>query len=198
MIINEKILKAHGAQLLSLEKEQYLLTSETYPEKYYQVTSGSLKITSDKIGSNEFIHQICGKGDPVGETFLSSEGLYKINAIALSPVTAYSLDRSEFHDILRESPETITRLYHYSCQQINQQQNLISKIAFSDPRTIILEVIAYLKNKTERPGRFQYEVPYTRQQIAAMTGMRIETVVRTVKLMEKDNIVKIVNGKVFY
>jgi len=198
MIINEKILKAHGAQLLSLEKDEYLLASGTYPQKYYQLSSGTLKITSDKIGPNEFIHQIRGKGDPVGETFLSSEGLYKINAIALSHVTAFALDRSEFHDILREFPETIIRLYHHSCQQIIQQQNLISKLAFSDPRSIILEVIAFLKNKTERPGHFQYEVPYTRKQIAAMTGMRIETVVRTVKLMEKDNLVRIVNGKVFY
>jgi CRP-like cAMP-binding protein len=33
-------------------------------------------------------------------------------------------------------------------------------------------------------------VPFTRQQLADMTGLRVETVIRTIKMMEK-------NGKLF-
>jgi CRP-like cAMP-binding protein len=37
----------------------------------------------------------------------------------------------------------------------------------------------------------------TRQQLANMTGLRVETVIRTIKQMEKDEKLSIVRGKVF-
>ncbi|MBW7674308.1 Crp/Fnr family transcriptional regulator [Chryseobacterium chendengshani] len=198
MIIDEQLLKAHGAQIITLEKDEYLISTHTYPYNYYQIKSGSLKITSDKIGLNEFIHQISGIGDPVGETFLFSESLYTVNAVALSQITVYALGRDEFYKLLEKNPETTVKLYEYTCLHINYHQILMNKVAYSDSRNRIMAVIDYLKIKEKKFRRFQYEIPYTRKQLAGMTGLRTETVVRIVKLMEKENFVKIVDGKIFY
>jgi len=43
-----------------------------------------------------------------------------------------------------------------------------------------------------------FEVPFTRQQIANMTGLRVETVIRAVKKMQHDKVLKIEGGKIFY
>lgn len=37
----------------------------------------------------------------------------------------------------------------------------------------------------------------TRQQLANMTGLRVETIIRTMKLMEKNDELNIIKGKVF-
>ena len=198
MIIDEQLLNIHGAQLLTLEKDEYLISTHTYPHHYYQIKSGSLKVTSDKIGLNEFIHQISGIGDPVGETFLFSESLYTINANALSQMTVYVLGRNKFFELLEKNPETTVKLYEYTCIHINYHQTLINKIAYGDSRSRIIAVIDNLKIKEKKFRRFQYEIPYTRKQLAAMTGLRTETVVRSIKFKEKENLVKIVDGKIFY
>ncbi|MBN9337629.1 MAG: winged helix-turn-helix domain-containing protein, partial [Chryseobacterium sp.] len=45
---------------------------------------------------------------------------------------------------------------------------------------------------------FSFQIPLTRQQMASLTGLRVETTIRTLKSMEKDNIVKIRNRKILY
>ena len=44
----------------------------------------------------------------------------------------------------------------------------------------------------------EYIVPLTRQQMANLTGLRVETVIRTIKLMEKNNLLKIKKGLIYY
>lgn len=198
MIIDEKLLKSYGAQLITLEKDQYLLHSHTYPQNYYQIKSGSVKIASDKNNNNEFIHQFLGRGDPVAETFLLSETLYTINAIALSKVTVFVLSRDKFLDLLGKHAEVVMKLYQFNCQYVNYQRELLNLVAYSDPKSKIIAVIDYFKKLEKSLQPFQYEIPYTRKQLASLTGLRTETVIRTVKLLEKENSVKIVEGKIFY
>jgi CRP-like cAMP-binding protein len=45
-------------------------------------------------------------------------------------------------------------------------------------------------------GDHQYTVPFTRQQLADMSGLRVETVIRTVKKMEEDGKLRIVGRKI--
>lgn len=198
MIIDEKLLKAQGAQLLALEKDEYLVKKETYPQNYYQVKSGSFKITTDNDDKIEFIHQLPGKGEPVGETFLFFENLYEINAIALNDSIVYVLERIKFHQLLEKNPAILLKLYQYACESIQHQRILMYKVAYSDPANKIITVLDHIKKLQNQLVPFQYEVPYTRKQLASLTGLRTETVVRTIKLMEKQEMVKIVNGKVFY
>jgi len=198
MIIDEKLLKSYGAQLITLEKDQYLLHSHTFPQNYYQIKSGSVKIASDKNNNNEFIHQFLGRGDPVAETFLLSETLYTINAIALSKVTVFVLSRDKFLDLLGKHAEVVMKLYQFNCQYVNYQRELLNLVAYSDPKSKIIAVIDYFKKLEKSLQPFQYEIPYTRKQLASLTGLRTETVIRTVKLLEKENSVKIVEGKIFY
>ncbi len=42
------------------------------------------------------------------------------------------------------------------------------------------------------------QIPLTRKDLSLMTGLRIETIIRTIKKMEKAGKLEIVNGKVIY
>ncbi|MFC3158113.1 helix-turn-helix domain-containing protein [Chryseobacterium arachidis] len=47
-------------------------------------------------------------------------------------------------------------------------------------------------------GKYSFVVPFTRSQLASLTGMRVETIIRTLKKMEKLHMVKIEQSKVHY
>lgn len=65
------------------------------------------------------------------------------------------------------------------------------------PETRIVGVLDYHKSFYEDQSKYSYEVPLTRQQIAAITALRVETVVRAVKKLEKEEYLKIINRKIF-
>src|SRR5690606_25517258 len=65
------------------------------------------------------------------------------------------------------------------------------------PEHRILTLIDYFKQKTEDPDSEFYEVPFTRQQMADMTGLRVETVIRSVKTLAEKKELNVVNRKVY-
>ncbi len=64
---------------------------------------------------------------------------------------------------------------------------VLSEISSHDPGHRILSLLTYYKEKNTPPGdNSRIRIPFTRQQIADMSGLRVETVIRAVKRMEKE------------
>lgn len=75
---------------------------------------------------------------------------------------------------------------------------MASEISSQDPRHRILRLLDYLKQsvlKNKTP--FSFQVDLTRQQLADLTGLRVETVIRVIKDLEKKGELKIKNRKVY-
>ena len=80
---------------------------------------------------------------------------------------------------------------------------VLSEISFYDPEHRIMSLLKYLKEEAHQSTPAEmvreshvYEVPFTRQQLADMSGLRVETVIRTVKRMEEEGKVKLVGRKI--
>jgi CRP-like cAMP-binding protein len=58
---------------------------------------------------------------------------------------------------------------------------ILKEISSNDAEHQIMTLIKYLKKESNTKGI--YEVKLTRQNIADMTGLRVETVIRTIKTM---------------
>ncbi len=82
---------------------------------------------------------------------------------------------------------------------------ILSEISFYDPEHRIMSLLKYLKEDSTKSavtkngmvrGNHTYVVPFTRQQLADMSGLRVETVIRTVKKMEGDGKLQLVGRKI--
>ncbi len=67
-----------------------------------------------------------------------------------------------------------------------------------DPESKVEGILNYLKLNSDYKSQYSYEVPLTRQQIANLTGLRVETVIRTVKKLENRKKIVIRNRKIYY
>ena len=75
---------------------------------------------------------------------------------------------------------------------------MASEISSQYPEHRVLKLIDYFKTKKNKlPKESTYMVEITRQQIADLTGLRVETVIRAIKSLEKKGEVEIKNRKVF-
>lgn len=62
----------------------------------------------------------------------------------------------------------------------------------------ILRFFDYLKNDVHKLTiNSNFKIPYTRQQIADILGLRVETVIRSIKSLENKGEVKIISRKVY-
>ncbi|WP_312508455.1 Crp/Fnr family transcriptional regulator [Chryseobacterium culicis] len=79
--------------------------------------------------------------------------------------------------------------YQYIMLQANSSQN---------PAERIMGVLEYLKSSQSNQDPFSFKIPLTRQQLANLTGICVETAIRTIKIMEKKHLVIIRDRKIFF
>jgi len=72
---------------------------------------------------------------------------------------------------------------------------IMSEISVHSPEHQIISLLNYLKKNANTNEK--YEVQLTRQQLADLTGLRVETVIRTIKTLAKKQKLEIINRKVF-
>ena len=74
---------------------------------------------------------------------------------------------------------------------------MLSEIAVEEAEHRLGTIIEYFRRSDGAPSE-PYRVPFTRQQLADMTGLRVETVIRTIKEMEDAGLLTIRRGKIIW
>ncbi|WP_229048068.1 helix-turn-helix domain-containing protein [Chryseobacterium arthrosphaerae] len=75
---------------------------------------------------------------------------------------------------------------------------MMLNISSQNPAIRLKGLMDYLKSFQDDVTPYSFMVPLTRQQMASLTGLCVETAIRTIKHMEKDKILKIENRKILY
>lgn len=182
----EEILRKYHARLLTVKKDQILFYEGDAAIDYYQVEEGSVKMFIVSAGGQEFIQGIFTCGDSFGEPPLIGKFPYPGTASAIGPAKVWRLSGDQFLRLLQENFDLHLHLTQVLCQRLRYKSMVLSEISSYEPDHRILSLLKYykMKSRTEDSG-VRIRIPFTRQQIADMSGLRVETVIRTVKKMEK-------------
>jgi len=154
---------------------------------YYQVEEGSVKMFIVSPDGQEFIQGIFTAGESFGEPALVGKFSYPGSAKTIEAGKVWKLSETYFYQMLRENFELHLRLTEVLCQRLRYKSMVLSEMSSHDPDHRIFSLLKYYKAKKCKPGdNTPVRIPFTRQQIADMSGLRVETVIRTVKKMEKE------------
>jgi CRP-like cAMP-binding protein len=182
----EEILRKYQARLLTVKKDQILFYEGDAAIDYYQVEEGSVKMFIVSAGGQEFIQGIFTCGESFGEPPLIGKFPYPGTASAIGPAKVWRLSGDQFLRLLQENFDLHLHVTQVLCQRLRYKSMVLSEISSYEPDHRILSLLKYykMKSRTEDSG-VRIRIPFTRQQIADMSGLRVETVIRTVKKMEK-------------
>ena len=198
MSIKENLLRSAGAVEEHYDAGDYIFYEEAHPQFYYQILEGQVKLNNYNEDGKEFIQNIFSGPSCFGEPMLFLEKPYPVNAVALSGCTVLKVHRDQFMQLLKVHPD----LYFDICRAISENTYnkfvLMRKISSKSASERLLEVMDMLKESQEKKDKFSFEIPHTRQQLASLTGLRVETAIRAIKQMEERKILKIRNRKIFY
>jgi CRP/FNR family transcriptional regulator, cyclic AMP receptor protein len=186
-VFPSKILEKYHAKLVSLRKDQVLVHGGDKALDYFQIEEGSVKMVIVSNEGQEFIQGIFAKGESFGEPALIGNFPYPGSAVAIETSRVWKLPGDLFLQMLRENFDLHLKMDHVLCQRLRYKSMVLSEISSYDPEHRIATLLKYFKQKNAKTGTTdKMIVPYTRQQLADMSGLRVETVIRTVKKMQKE------------
>ena len=182
-----KTLEKYHAKLVSLRKDQVLFHEGSKATDYFQVEEGSVKMFITSNDGQEFIQGIFTAGESFGEPALIGNFPYPGSVVAIEKTKVWKLPGDYFLQMLRENFDLHLKMDQVLCQRLKYKSMVLSEISSYEPEHRVLALLKYFKTKNTKPSAAgKIIVPYTRQQLADMSGLRVETVIRTVKKMEKE------------
>src|SRR5688572_16055926 len=186
-VFPSKTLEKYHAKLLSLRKDQVLFHEGDKASDYFQVEEGSVKMFIASNDGQEFIQGIFTSGESFGEPALIGNFPYPGSVVALAKSKVWKLPGDYFLQMLKENFDLHLKMDQVLCQRLRYKSMVLSEISSYEPEHRIIALLKYFKSKNSKPNfESKIIVPYTRQQLADMSGLRVETVIRTVKKMEKE------------
>ncbi|WP_373055927.1 Crp/Fnr family transcriptional regulator [Zunongwangia sp. H14] len=197
-MIDENVLLEFGAGKSSYSKGDQLFAEGEVAQNYYQVASGEIKMNNYNLDGKEFIQGIFKKGESFGEPPLFANVKYPANAEAIADSEVLKLHKPQFLTLLAARPEIHLSITQTLAKRLYYKAIMASEISSQEPEHRILRVLDYLKKHVHKKEiLFSFKVDLTRQQIADLTGLRVETVIRATKSLERKGELKIKNRKVY-
>lgn len=184
-----------GGSVKNFEPKSIVFAEGTECIYYHQLVSGRVAWENSNDEGKEFIQKIIEPGECFGELPLFDDGLYAADAITIEPSEVARLPKSTFLQILRENPDIHFEFSRVLAQRLRFDFRLLKSFAFETPEERIRTLLNYLKNQQRNNSPMQ--VMLTRQQIANMTGLRVETVIRSIIALGKKGELNIIQGKVY-
>jgi CRP-like cAMP-binding protein len=164
---------------------------------YHQLISGKVKWVNINDEGKEFIQTIIEPNECFGEFPLFDGEPYAASAIADVDSLVIRLHSSVFHQLLKENPELHFKFSRLLTQRLRFKFLILKELAKHNPENSISTLLNYFKQHRKNICTRCNKLNLTRQQIADMTGLRVETVIRTMKSMQMKGELQITKGKVY-
>ncbi|NCT95532.1 MAG: Crp/Fnr family transcriptional regulator [Chitinophagaceae bacterium] len=164
---------------------------------YYQLVSGSIRWANINEEGREFLQVMIEPGESFGELPLLDGQPYAASAIANEDSIVIRLQKDVFLNLLRDHPAIHLEFSKLMIERIRFKFYVIKELAQHDPEHCISRLFAYFKQRKKNICPECNRIKLTRQQIADMTGMRVETVIRTIRNLHKKGQLMIDKGKVY-
>lgn len=193
-LIPDKILLQYNARLTRAQKGQLLFSEGDAATDYFQVKEGQVKMFTLNAEGQEFAQGFFEVGESFGEPALLGGFPYPSSAITVTPTKIWRLPRPQFLKLLKEHFELHLKLDKTLCHRLQYKAMILAEISSHTPEHRLTTILNYLKAKMNSNEAEKILIPYTRQQLGDMTGLRVETVIRTVKKMEQKGIL-ILDGR---
>ena len=195
MQIDYDILVTYGGITRKYDKGAIVFWEGDAPLYFYQIVEGSVKMFSTNSEGKDLIQGNFSAGDSFGEPPLFVNKNYPATAQACSPSVIVRISRERILNILNDYPEIQNAMLYTFAERIYSKAHSTQIRHCKTAEEKITRLLRHMKGNTRQQ---LFLVDNTRQEIADLTGLRVETVIRTLLKMEREQKLKIIDHKIYY
>jgi len=196
-MIPADIIKLYKHSIKKLPADTLLFQEGDQCQYYYQVITGKIKMLNINPSGKEFVQGVFIEGQSFGEPPLFKGGIYPASARSIDQSILYKIHKTHFINLLRDHFEIHIKFTTTLSNRLLYKSMMMKEISSHDVEHRVITFIDYLKSEKEIQANDEFLVPFTRQQLSNLLGIRVETVIRTIKILEGKNLLKIHDGKVY-
>jgi CRP/FNR family transcriptional regulator, cyclic AMP receptor protein len=196
-MIDIDTLLAWGAVYKKYGPEETIFQEDGECRFYYQLVSGSVRWTNLKDDGGEFIQNMIKPGESFGEFPLFDGSAYAASAITNKESIVIRLHISTFRQLVKQSPDMYLEFLKLFSERMRFKFLLLKELSCFGPEHRISTLFSYLKKSNGNICKEHNRMDLTRQQVANMTGLRVETVIRSIRNMNENGQLVIEKGKVY-
>lgn len=144
----------------------------------YIIKEGKVKICLISPDGQEISLVVFGKGEYFGE-FALLDGLPRsADAIALEKVECYTLQRSDFHNVIMKNPRIAIQIMEILCERLRRTDQQVEDLIVLDVYGRVAKKLLELAEThgTKQEDGILINVRLTQQELAAMVGASRESV----------------------
>jgi len=198
MHIDTDLLYTWGAVAKKVPKNSIIFFENDAAISYYQILEGTVKMSYTNEDGKDLTVGIFNEGNSFGEPPLFIGQPYPASAMAQTDCVILKLSKTNFFSFLEENPEMQFKILKLFAWKIYNKIVFSKNIVNHKPEYRIQYFLDNLKKQQNISSSMKMKIPYTRQEIADFTGLRVETVIRTLSVMNKNKKIEIVDHKLFY
>ncbi|HQW83699.1 MAG TPA: Crp/Fnr family transcriptional regulator [Ferruginibacter sp.] len=174
-------------------KGEMIYNAGTAARYFYEVKTGEVKVVNNNDEGNDFIQAIYKPGGIFGVHLLFCDKPHPAAAFANTNCELYYMPKEAFLDLVKNNYDFHLNITYKLSEQVMFKAMMLEEVANEKAEHCLLTLIHYLMNqKNVADGT----LAITKQQLANMTGLRVETVIRVLKTIEDKGLIKTTRGNI--
>lgn len=160
-------------------------------EYLYLVAAGKVKLLRHTSSGREVLLDILWGGEYFGNLPVPGGRGYTETAIAQTDCCILQISASRFEKILNTHPDVTMKVLKAVGQRLEESQEIVKQLSVYSVEQRVAAALVRLAKKMgeEQPEGTLIQLPFSRQDLAAMTGTTIETVSRIMSRFSEDGLI---------
>ena len=167
------ILSCLNAEERSFPKEAFVLCAGDTAGSIGLVLSGSVLVIQEDIWGNRNILSKAGPGQTFAAAFACAPGsVLNVSVVAETPVTALFLDVKRILTVCPSACAHHSRIIRNLLGELAEKNlRFGEKLTHMGQRTTRSKLMSYLSAEAQRRGAVEFDIPFSRQQLADFLGV---------------------------
>ncbi len=196
-VLEDDLLKATKAEVKRYYKGDVILNEGDRSLYFLYLKEGELSVFNFTEKGKELLQHKVKQGRFFAEPAILLDQPVPGNVqVCSEKVEIVKILRENLIEYLMSHPEKLFEFTISIAKKTVQKSLLLKQIVLYNPEDRILQQLHNFK-KEHACEQERTMIKFTRKELSHMTGLRIETVIRAIKKMEKEGKLEIVNGKIF-
>ena len=161
------------AEKKDFPKEAFLLHVGDTAESIGLILSGSILVIQEDIWGNRNILSKAGPGQTFAAAYACAPGsVLNVNVFAETPVTALFLNVKRILNVCPSACTHHSRIIRNLLSDLAEKNLRFSeKLTHMSQRTTRDKLMSYLSAEAQRLGTYEFDIPFSRQQLADYLGV---------------------------
>lgn len=161
-------------------------------QNLYLVASGKVKLLRHALSGREVLLDILQGGEYFGHLALASQQNYTETAVAQTDGCILQISAQNFEKVLHRYPEVTMKVLWAVGQRLEEAQEIIKQLStYTADQRIAASLVRLGKKMGEQKQKVVLiQIPFSRQDLAAMTGSTVETVSRVMSRFAAAGLIK--------